>query len=88
MATRTGHVHVTRHSRILGGEPIIKGTRTPVRAVVGWWKFGVSQDEMPENLPHLTQAQVFDAPSHYADHGAEIEDYIRRNRVPWQLTSI
>lgn len=82
MSTRTGHIHITRNAGILSGEPIIKGTRTPVRAVAEWWKFGASPDEILENLPYLTLAQVFDALSYYADHQAEIEDYIRRNRAP------
>jgi len=34
MLTETEHCYVVRDDRILGGEPIIKGTRTPVRAVV------------------------------------------------------
>ena len=33
MATRTEHVHVVKDESVLGGEPIITGTRTPVRAV-------------------------------------------------------
>jgi len=81
MVSRTGHVHITRGAGILSGEPIIKGTRTPVRAIAEWWKFGASPEEILENLPYLTLAQVFDALSCYADHLGEIEDCIERNRV-------
>ncbi len=82
MVSSTGHVHITRAAGILSGEPIIRGTRTPVRAIAEWRKFGASPEEILENLPYLTLAQVFDALSYYADHQSEIEDYIIRNRVP------
>jgi len=35
MTTLTRHPYVITNSQILGGEPIIIGTRTPVRAIVG-----------------------------------------------------
>lgn len=56
-------------------------TRTPVRAIVEWWKFGASPEEILEHLPHLTLSQIFDALSYYADHEEEIEKYILENRV-------
>ena len=67
---------------ILSGEPIIAGTRTPVRAVVEYWKFGDAPDEIVRKLPHLRLAQVFDALGYYDDHRAEIERAIALNRVP------
>jgi uncharacterized protein (DUF433 family) len=76
------HPYVTRMEDILGGEPIIKGTRTPVRAVVEYWKFGDAPEEIVRRLPHLRLAQVFDALSYYDDHRAEIERAIALNRVP------
>ena len=67
---------------ILSGEPIITGTRTPVRAVVEFWKFGDAPEEIVRKLPHLRLAQVFDALGYYDDHRAEIERAIALNRVP------
>jgi uncharacterized protein (DUF433 family) len=81
MTTVTEHPHIVRESDILGGEPIIKGTRTPVRAIAEWWKFGASVDKILENLPYLTLSQVFDALSYYQDHQNEIERYIKENRI-------
>jgi len=43
---------------ILGGEPIIKGTRTPVRAIAEHWKFGDTPEETARKLPHLHLAQI------------------------------
>jgi len=82
MAAQTTSRYVTRNSNILQGEPIITGTRTTVRTIVGLWRLGTSPEEIPTHLPHLTLAQVFDALSFYLDNQAEINDYIERNRTP------
>ncbi len=85
MVQATEHCHIVRNDEILSGEPIIKGTRTPVRAIVEMWRLGVSPEEIPQRLPYLTLSQVFDALSYYLDHQAEIHDYIERNRIPDHL---
>ncbi len=55
--------YVARNPEILSGEPIIKGTRTSVRAIVGLWRLGIMPEEILHHLPHLTLAQVFDPTS-------------------------
>lgn len=85
MTTLTGHLYIVTDERILGGEPIIKGTRTPVRAVVELWRQGVAPEEITGHLPHLTLAQIFDALSYYSDHTDDINAHIERNRVPDEL---
>jgi uncharacterized protein (DUF433 family) len=85
MSTNTLSRYVTRNHEILGGEPIIEGTRTSVRAIVGLWHLGVMPEEIPTHLPHLSLAKVFDALSFYLDHQAEINEYIERNQVPNEL---
>ena len=80
--TPTSHRYITRVEGILSGEPIIAGTRTPVRAVVEHWKFGDSPETIVRKLPHLRLAQVLDALIFYDDHRDEIEQAIARNRVP------
>ena len=70
---------------ILGGEPILSGTRTPVRAVVEMWRQGIPPEEIPSHLPHLSLAQIFDALSYYSDHRGEINTYIARNEIPKHL---
>ncbi len=42
---------------------------------------GVAIEEITSHLPHLIQAQVFDALSYYSDHQEEINHYIERNRI-------
>lgn len=85
MTMTTEHLYIVRDEHILGGEPIIKGTRTPVRAIVELWRMGQPPEEMLAGLPHLTLAQVFDALSYFADHEEEILQHIERNRVPDEL---
>jgi uncharacterized protein (DUF433 family) len=85
MPVATNHIYVECDDAILSGEPIIKGTRTPVRAIVEIWRMGVSPEDIPTHLPHLTLAQIFAALSYFADHQAEITAYIERNRVPEDL---
>ena len=82
MTTATGHPYVVSDDQILGGEPTIRGTRTPVRAIVETWRRGVAPEEIPNCLPHLNLAQVFDALSYYSDHQDEISAHIERNRIP------
>ena len=79
---RTEHTYIVTDDLILSGEPIIMGTRTPVRAIVELWRQGIAPEEIPTHLPHLTLAQVFDALSYYSDHQSEINQHIERNRIP------
>lgn len=70
---------------IMKGEPVIVGTKTPVRAIVELWRIGTVPEEIPEHLPHLSLSQVFDALSYYASNRPEINRYIELNRVPEDL---
>lgn len=78
----TEHKYVVTDNEILCGEPIIKGTRTPVRAIVENWRLGLSPEEIVTRMPHLTLAQVFEALSYYSDHQKEINEYIEKNLIP------
>ncbi|MBE9187141.1 DUF433 domain-containing protein [Microcoleus sp. LEGE 07076] len=81
MVQTTEHLYIVRDRQILSGEPIVKGTRTSVRAIVETWHMGISPEEIPNGLPHLTLAQVFDALSYYSHHQDQINTYIERNRI-------
>jgi len=78
----TDHPYIESVPNVLNGEPVVKNTRTPVRAIVERWKFGESAEEIVRSLPHLRLAQVFDALGYYDDHREEVEKYIELNRVP------
>ncbi len=85
MIHQTEHPYIVTEDGILSGEPIVTGTRTPVRAIVELWRIGIAPEVIPSHLPHLTVAQVFDALSYFSDHQAEINQYIERNRIPDEL---
>lgn len=85
MVQATDYLYIVRNDEILNGEPIIVGTRTPVRAIVETWRMGVAPEEIPRGMPHLTMAQVFGALTYYSDHTSEINEYIERNRIPEDL---
>jgi uncharacterized protein (DUF433 family) len=73
----TNHPYIVRVEGICGGRPIIVGTRTPVRSIVGYHKMGMSVEDILEGLPHLKPFHVYDALSYYYDHQEEIEQDIR-----------
>ncbi len=81
MIVAAQHAYVTTNESILDGEPIIRGTRTPVRAIVELYRLGIAPEEIPTQLPHLNLAQVFDALSYYSDHSDEINRYIIKNKA-------
>lgn len=85
MTVSTLSRYIVSDAALLKGEPIVVGTKTPVRAIVEIWRLGTSPEEIPSHLPHLTLAQVFDALSYYTDHQTEINGYIEHNRVPEHL---
>ena len=85
MSQVTTHRYVVTNDQILNGEPIIDGTRTPVRAIVELWRQGLTPETIPTRLPHLSLAQVYDALSYYSDNQAEIHGYLERNRIPDDL---
>lgn len=85
MVQATEYLYIVRDDEILHGEPIIRGTRTPVRAIVETWRMGVAPEEIPKGMPHLTLGQVFGALTYYSDRQDEINQYIERNRIPDEL---
>jgi len=82
----TDSSYIIRSPAGCGGQPVIAGTQTPVKSIVGYYKMGMSVEEILEGLPHLRPAQVFAALSYYHDHQAEIEQNIADSRVATLIT--
>ena len=82
MTTTTEYKYIVKDDALLGGEPVIKGTRTSVRAIVENWRLGLSPEEIVIHMPHLTLSQVFEALSYYSDHQEEINECIEKNQIP------
>lgn len=76
--TKVENIHIVRNPKIQGGEPIIKGTRFPVRSVVVYiLKNGMLPEELIREFPQLTLASVYDALAYYYDHKEEIDSLIK-----------
>ena len=73
------HPLITRKPTICGGEPIIVGTRTPVRAIVEHVRLGDSPEDILEHLPYLTLEKIHAALEYYRDNKREIDAYIELN---------
>ena len=72
--------HITRQKGILGGVPVVVGTRTPVRAIAGYYQMGMTVDEIVHALPHLALAKAHAALTYYFDHQREIDSDLGRTR--------
>ena len=77
---KTESRYVYRNAEILGGEPILAGTRIPVRGIVTMWRLGTPPEEIPAQYPQIKLAQVFDALSFYLDNQTEINEYREKPR--------
>lgn len=72
--------YVTRDRNILGGIAVVADTRTPIRAIAGYYQLGMDADEILQSLPHLTLAQVHAALAYYFDHQKQIDREIARSK--------
>jgi uncharacterized protein (DUF433 family) len=64
---------IVRTPEIRGGRPRIAGTGITVQRIVGWYKLGLSAEEIANQIPHLTLAQVYAALAYYHANRDEIE---------------
>ena len=78
----SAYPHVSCNPKILGGIPIIAGTRTSIRAVAGYYQMGMNPDEILLTLPHLTLCQVHSALACYFDNQKAIDrEMVRANDI-------
>ena len=49
---------ITSDPAILGGKPIIRGTRISVEIILEWVASGASRDDIVRKHPHLSAADV------------------------------
>lgn len=64
---------IVRSPDVRGGRPRIAGTGVTVQRVVGWYKLGLSPEEIAERIGHLNLAQVYAALTYYHANREEIE---------------
>ena len=71
--------YISSKKGVLGGSPIITGTRISVRTIAGYYQMGMNVDEILNTLNHLSPSQVHSALAYYFDHQNEIDKEIREN---------
>jgi len=66
---------------IRGGRPRIAGTGVTVQRIVGWYKLGLTPEEIAGEFGHLALAQVHAALAYYHANREEIESAIAAENV-------
>ena len=64
---------IVRSDNIRGSRPRVAGTGVTVRRLVGWYKQGLTPEEIITEVPHLSLAQVYAALTYYHANREEIE---------------
>jgi uncharacterized protein (DUF433 family) len=64
---------IVRTPEIRGGRPRVAGTGVTVRRIVGWYKLGLSPEDIADRIGHLSLAQVYAALTYYHANREEIE---------------
>jgi uncharacterized protein (DUF433 family) len=66
---------------VCGGKPRINGHRIKVQDIAIWHeRMGQTADDIIQDHPELTLAEVYAALAYYFDHRAEIDQDIREDR--------
>ncbi len=72
--------HITASPQILGGKPIIRGTRLSVEFILDLFASGMSEAEILEDYTHVTATDL-QACLRYAAHAIKNEIYIELEPV-------
>jgi uncharacterized protein (DUF433 family) len=64
---------LARSPGVCGGRLRIEGTRITVNQIVVWYKQGYNAEEIADQYPHLTLAQVYTALAYYHANREEVE---------------
>jgi uncharacterized protein (DUF433 family) len=72
---------ITETPGICGGRPRIAGTGVSVRRVAGWYKLGLTPEEIATEIPHLDLAQVHAALAYYHANRDEMEAHMAAEKA-------
>jgi uncharacterized protein (DUF433 family) len=64
---------ITSTPEVREGRPRIAGTGVTVQRVVGWYKLGLTPEQIADEVGHLSLAQVYAALAYYHANRDEIE---------------
>src|SRR5258708_34222507 len=79
-AVRVQHPHVEIRPEVLGGSPVVRGTRVPVRRLWAWFKRGVTVETLLRRYPKVLPAAVLDALSFAYDNADLVAADLARER--------
>jgi uncharacterized protein (DUF433 family) len=72
---------IDRDPSVRGGRPKIAGTGLTVSRIAGWYKVGMTPEEIALDYPHLTLAQVHAALAYYHANQAEVDADLARDQA-------
>jgi len=72
---------ITQNPDIRGGRPHIAGSGVTVQRIVGWYKLGLSPEEIADRIGHLSLAQVHAALVYFHANRAQIEADITAEEI-------
>jgi len=76
------HPYIVINPETKKGAPVITGTRTKVMDIAIRYEFGrMTPDEIIEQFPHLTLAQIHDALSYYYEHKSELDKAYKKDQM-------
>ncbi len=64
---------IARSDDVCGGRQRVAGTGVTVQRIVGWYKQGLTPEEISTEIPHLSLAQVYAALTYYHANRDKIE---------------
>jgi uncharacterized protein (DUF433 family) len=75
------HPHVEVRDDLLGGSPVVRGTRVPVRRLWAWHRKGVSVETLVKRYPSLGWAKVLGGLAFAYDNEELVEADLDRERA-------
>ena len=72
---------IVQTAEVRGGRPRVAGTGVTVRRIVGWYKLGLSPEEIADRISHLSLAQVHAALAYYHANQEEVEADIAAEEI-------
>lgn len=82
--------HLSSCNEIVGGEPVIEGSRITVRCIAGYNQMGMNADEILTSFPHFTLSEVHSALAYYFDHQDDIDGSLENssNEKYWKQQAL
>lgn len=71
----------------LGGRPRIAGTRLSVQRVAGWYKMGLSAEEICDRVDTVSLAKIYAALTYYHSNRIEIDGYLAAEKAQYERLS-